>query len=205
VNSIDGRIVGVRVDGNVIPADIVVIAMGPWSYQAKEWFNIPKVEAIKAHSIVFRPKEPATPHALFLDFESKDGTRSDPEVYPRPDGTVYICGQTQYTAVPEDPATITPNEGACEKLIHVGKTISSILIDAEVERKQACFLPISPDDVPLIGVIPGIEGAYIATAHSCWGILNGPATGLCMAELISGQNTSVDLSNFSPKRFLKKK
>jgi len=74
----------------------------------------------------------------------------------------------------------------------------------KVERKQACFLPISNDDIPIIGAIPGVEGAFIATAHSCWGILNGPATGLCMSELISGEDTTVNISIFSPKRFLKK-
>jgi len=179
--------------------------MGPWSYQASAWFTIiPRIEAIKAHSVVLRPKEPVTPHALFLEFESNEGQRSDPEVYPRPDGTVYVCGQSKITIVNEDPATIEPNIGACEMLIHIGKTVSSNLVDAEVERKQACFLPISNDDIPIIGAIPGVEGAFIATAHSCWGILNGPATGLCMSELISGEDTTVNISIFSPKRFLKK-
>lgn len=33
----------------------------------------------------------------------------------------------------------------------------------------------------------------------CWGILNGPGTGACMAELIlEGQASSVDLEPFKP-------
>src|SRR5437773_7643630 len=37
----------------------------------------------------------------------------------------------------------------------------------------------------LIGRVPGVSGAYIATGHSVWGILNAPATGEAMAELIA--------------------
>jgi hypothetical protein len=29
----------------------------------------------------------------------------------------------------------------------------------------------------LIGKVPAVEGAYVATGHSVWGILNAPATG----------------------------
>ena len=37
--------------------------------------------------------------------------------------------------------------------------------------------------------------------HSCWGILNGPATGLVMAELIAeGKASSVDIRRLDPQR-----
>lgn len=39
---------------------------------------------------------------------------------------------------------------------------------AEVLQQQACFLPTSSDGVPVIGRLPGLDNAYIATAHSCW-------------------------------------
>ena len=50
--------------------------------------------------------------------------------------------------------------------------------------RQACFRPVTRDGLPLIGAIPGLAGAYVATGHSVWGILNAPATGEAMAELI---------------------
>ena len=44
--------------------------------------------------------------------------------------------------------------------------------------------------------------AIAAVGHSCWGILNGPATGKAMAELITtGKATCVDLAAFDPARF----
>ena len=34
--------------------------------------------------------------------------------------------------------------------------------------------PCMPDGLPVMGRIPGVEGAYISCAHNCWGILWGP-------------------------------
>ena len=53
----------------------------------------------------------------------------------------------------------------------------------------------------MIGVVPGARGAYVATGHSVWGILNAPATGEAVAELIlDGATQAVDLSPFTPGR-----
>ena len=55
--------------------------------------------------------------------------------------------------------------------------------------------------MPLLGKVPGHDGAYVATGHNVWGILNAPATGEAMAELIvDGAARSVDLAPFNPAR-----
>ena len=60
---------------------------------------------------------------------------------------------------------------------------------------------MTQDGLPLIGAIPGAPGAYVATGHSVWGILNAPATGEAVAELIlDGTTRFVDLSAFDPAR-----
>jgi glycine/D-amino acid oxidase-like deaminating enzyme len=44
-------------------------------------------------------------------------------------------------------------------------------------------------------------GAYVATGHGPWGMLNAPATGLALAELIvDGRALCVDLAPFDPAR-----
>ena len=63
------------------------------------------------------------------------------------------------------------------------------------------------DQIPLIGQITNeCENAYVGTGHTCWGILNGPATGLLLAELIAdGEVTSVrkkEFKKWSPSRKL---
>ena len=82
-------------------------------------------------------------------------------------------------------------------------TLSSSLAALQPQRVQACYRPITEDGLPLLGKVPGVTGAYIATGHSCWGILNAPASGLAMAELIvDGAARSVDLSPFDPQRLM---
>ncbi len=59
------------------------------------------------------------------------------------------------------------------------------------------------DGLPLLGQVAGIEGAYVATGHNVWGILNAPASGEAMAELLlEGAAKSVDLAPFQPGRLL---
>jgi glycine/D-amino acid oxidase-like deaminating enzyme len=81
------------------------------------------------------------------------------------------------------------------------RAMAPVLASAKILPRQACYRPVTRDGMPLIGRIPGVEGAYVATGHSVWGILNAPATGEAMAELIAdGAAHSVDLSPFDPGR-----
>ena len=60
---------------------------------------------------------------------------------------------------------------------------------------------MTQDGLPLIGRVPQSEGLYVATGHNVWGILNAPATGEAMAQLIAdGATRDVDLAPFDPAR-----
>ncbi|GKU98899.1 hypothetical protein SLEP1_g11832 [Rubroshorea leprosula] len=205
----EGRVVSVVLEGGrAIDSEAVVLALGPWSGKFEMLASIFRVSGLKAHSIVLEPKEPdaITPHALFLSYYPSQGGKSmDPEVYPRPTGEVYLCGMSAEAEVPDDPGQISGNPESIQMLKRVAKIVSSHLAEgeAQVKAEQACFLPCTDDGVPVIGEIPGVKGCYVATGHSCWGILNGPATGAAMAELVvDGQASIVDLSRFSPARFV---
>jgi glycine/D-amino acid oxidase-like deaminating enzyme len=116
-----------------------------------------------------------------------------------------VCGMSAEAEVPDDPEQIVGNPESIQVLKRVAGTVSSHLREgeAEVKAEQACFLPCTDDGVPVIGELPGIAGCYVATGHNCWGILNGPATGAAMAELVlDGRATIVDLTRFSPARFV---
>ncbi|CAI0428496.1 unnamed protein product [Linum tenue] len=193
--------------GRVIESDAVVLALGPWCGKFEMLKSIFRVYGLRAHSIVLEPKRPdaITPHALFLSYLPGGGGKPmDPEVYPRPTGEVYVCGMSSEVEVPDDPEQITGDPESIRVLKRVAKTVSSHLAEGEatVKAEQACFLPCTDDSLPVIGEIPGVKGCFVATGHSCWGILNGPATGAAMAELVvDGESSIVDLSRFSPARF----
>ncbi len=197
----NNKITGVKVDGETLEADVVVMTLGPWSHLASKWFKLPQIEGQRAHSIIIQAED-ITPHALFLEYKPSGGLPRSPEVYPRPDGTVYMCGMSDQEPLPESAALVTANDKSCDTLFEISGHVSSALAHGSIAKKQACFLPISPDGLPLVGAIPGPSGAYIATGHSCWGILNAPSTGEAMAELlVDGKASTVDIGPYNPARF----
>jgi glycine/D-amino acid oxidase-like deaminating enzyme len=194
-------VAGVEIGGEVVEGDAVVIAMGPWSILAAEWLPSPAVFGLKGHNLVFETGTKVPTEALFLECREANCAVQTPEVFPRADGTTYVCAISSESPLPVDPARVTPDLGALERLQAMCSELSPVLAAAKILARQACYRPITRDGLPLIGPVPGVDGAYIATGHSVWGILNAPATGEAVAELIiDGAARSVDLSAFDPAR-----
>lgn len=195
------QVIGVLAGGDRIEADAVVIAMGPWSILASQWLALPGVYGLKGHSLVFETGTTVSPDALFLDYREEGGASLAPEVFPRDDGTTYVCGLSGESPLPVDPAAVEPDPGAIDRLQRMCANLSPVLADAPVLSAQACYRPVTQDGLPLMGAIPDAPGAYVATGHSVWGMLNAPATGEAMAELIlDGAARTVDISDFDPGR-----
>jgi glycine/D-amino acid oxidase-like deaminating enzyme len=195
------RVTGVEADGEIIEGDGVVIAMGPWSILAAQWLPLPAVYGLKGHSLVFETGDRVPPEALFLELREAGGIAQSPELFPRSDGTTYVCAISSDSPLPFSPTEVTPDPGAIERLEEICREISPVLASAKILARQACYRPVTRDGLPLIGQVPGVEGAYVATGHSVWGILNAPATGEAMAELITARAAqSVDLRPFDPGR-----
>lgn len=201
VRRADGSAAGVVVDGESVAGDAVVIALGPWSILAAAWLPLPPVFALKGHSLVFETGAKMPAEALFCEYREATGAVQSPELFARSDGTTYVCAISSEAALPLDPAAVGPDPGAIERLEAICSDLSPILAGAKILAQQACFRPIVCDGLPLIGRIRGVAGAYVATGHSVWGILNAPATGEAIAELIvAGDARSTDLSPFDPGR-----
>ena len=93
------------------------------------------------------------------------------------------------------------DDAACDTLARAAGRVSTVLAAARITRRQACYRPVTDDGLPLIGRVPGVTGAYVATGHGPWGMLNAPATGLALAELITdGAAATLDLRAFDPAR-----
>lgn len=204
------RIRGVELeDGSIVEASKVVIACGPWTETARSWFpivldeKIPEITGVKCHSILVKSPK-VLQEAVF--FESDEGTHLGDaalEVYPRPDGDAYVNGfEGDEVVVKEEPGKEAIEPEAVKNLQDaMGKT-TSLLEDVDAHTQQVCYWPETPDNLPIIDRISGMEGAYLACGHSVWGILQGPITGKAMAELIvDGESTIVDLTPFQLNRF----
>jgi glycine/D-amino acid oxidase-like deaminating enzyme len=191
---------GVEIEGEIFAADAVVIAMGPWSILAAAWLPLPAVFGLKGHSVVLRTEEKIPAEALFLEYE-EGGIAHSPEVFPRADGTTYVCAISSETPLPENPAAVAPDPGAIERLEAMCARFSPALAGAKILVRQACYRPVTRDGLPLIGAVPGLSNVFVATGHGVWGILNAPATGEAVSELIlDGAARNIDLARFDPGR-----
>ncbi|CAF2707206.1 unnamed protein product [Rotaria sp. Silwood2] len=200
-----------------IEADIFILAMGPWTYQASPWFRdtmifkekishqLDVIGGVKAHSIVFKGNQPTEPYAFFLAYQSNDGDALDPEIYPRPNGDIYVCGFSEHHTqnLPNSGNSVTINENNCERLRQIAVQVASTLENSNVEIKQACYLPQSNDGIPIIGRLHGLNNVYVAAGHGCWGILNSLATGAQLTQLILKGEVSPFLKQCDPGRFFR--
>jgi glycine oxidase len=74
------------------------------------------------------------------------------------------------------------------------------LADTPQLEAWAGLRPATPDGLPLLGALSAPLNHFIATGHYRDGILLAPATAHLMAQLLSGESSSVDLTPFHPTR-----
>jgi glycine/D-amino acid oxidase-like deaminating enzyme len=192
---------GVEVDGRLIEADAVVVAMGPWSVLAAGWIELPPVYGQRSPSIVYDTGKDVPAEALFLDYHDEDGSVVTVEVFPRADGSTHVSAFSSAAPLPLDPAHVAPDAEAIARLETICERLSPAFRTDRIVARQACFRPLAEDGLPLIGKVAQFDGAYVATGHNVWGILNAPATGEAMAELIAdGVSRTTDLAPFDPAR-----
>jgi len=212
----DGSVQGVvlRNEADPVPCDCLVVAMGPWSGPlGEDWFDIPvPMEGIKSTSIVYHENEAVrqNPFALFCQ---EDSNGCHLEVYPRPNGDVYVCGcgGSDYVSGDRlrrggdcaDPEKIQANPQRVKAASASLRAMAPDVARGEPDVAQACMRPCPPDGLPIMGSVPGTQGtAFLNCGHNCWGILWGPVSGLLMSELIlEGRCSTCSISAFSPERF----
>ena len=75
------------------------------------------------------------------------------------------------------------------------------LKDMHIIRAFAGLRPYTPDGLPILGTVEGIEGFVMAAGHEGDGVALSPATGALIAELIDRGTTHISLDEFALSRF----
>ena len=75
------------------------------------------------------------------------------------------------------------------------------LKEINVIRVMAGLRPYTPDGLPLLGWVDGLEGFFMAAGHEGDGIALSPVTGKVVSDLICDGSTFVDMMPFDPNRF----
>ena len=83
-----------------------------------------------------------------------------------------------------------------------GARILPALQDRRPAQQWAGLRPGSPDGLPILGPLPGMNDLWLATGHYRNGILLGPITGQIMADWIEQGDPGLDPTPYLPDRFL---
>jgi glycine/D-amino acid oxidase-like deaminating enzyme len=142
-----------------IACNDIIFAAGPWTSQVVQSLGIRPhlpITNLPGHSVLIRPRssEAICPTAVFASIyglndkvSSSQQTTGSPEIFPRPDGTVYIAGENNAKEMPERPGEVEElvDASIAERLIRAAGYVSSALSEGTVEAKQvrahmfACF------------------------------------------------------------------
>ena len=189
-----GRVVSVSTPDETIETPCVVIAAGPWSglVGALAGVDLP-IQPIRRQIAVTAPVANLRSDFPFvIDF-----SRS---LYFHREGNGILTGMSNNNEPPgfdtrvDDDWRLTHIEAAIERL--------PLLADAEIAAEWAGLYEVTPDDQPILGRIPGIEGVVCCAGFSGHGLMHGPASGLLMAEeILDGRAHTIDIDTLRFGRF----
>lgn len=167
----------------------LLLAAGPWSSALGQMLNfrVP-VSPLKGQILRLAVPGPFCP----VGFSDSHGNY----LSPRADGQVWI-GTTEETVGFASSITVP----AREQILRQARSFCSRVDRAEVLVQTACLRPVTPDGLPLIGPVPGLDGAWICGGHGRAGILLGPISARELCARIQGHAGSLDLAPFIPGRF----
>ncbi len=196
-----GKVTAVRHTGGAIPCKHVVICMGAWSDIASEWLDYPvPVRPLKGETLRVRHPE---------EFPLKVSRPTGGGATPRRDGLLMTgaTGASRFSDRPEGIMKLEldfePTAAGFEQMIAPSLYVLPCLKEAELVYHLAGPRPLSADGMPIIGPVPGLEGAYVATGHRNKGIHFSALTGRIIRDFIAtgSAETINPLNTFLTERF----
>lgn len=173
-----GRVAGVETaGGRRIDAPNVVVAGGAWSPAFGDALGVELPVGPRRGQLAHL----AVPGADTRSWPIVSGFR-DHYLVPWPDGRV-VAGATREPDAGFDPRTTA---AGIETVLSEGLRVAPGLGSATVTDLRVGLRPVSADGRPVLGRVPGVEGAYLATGHGPVGLTLGPYSGKLVAEAVVG-------------------
>ena len=189
-----GRVVSVATPQGKIQTRTVVNAAGPWAA------TIGHMVEVKLPIQPFRRQYFMTD--VFADLPERLPMVIDfrTHFYFRREGPGILLGMTD---VGEPPSFNTAVDwGFLEATVQQATHRCPVLERATIKQAIAGLYDTTPDDNPILGRIPDIEGFICAAGFSGHGFMHAPATGLLIAELIlDGEARTIDINPLTFTRF----
>ncbi|MCL9780732.1 FAD-dependent oxidoreductase [Vibrio sp. S4M6] len=184
------RVVAVNTSMGTLRCNMVINAAGSWAEKICQWATgmpLP-VFPVKGQVIVSE-RLPKLLNGCI--------TTSDCYIAQKDNGEILIGSTT------EEKGYDTTNDVRLLRQLALGAQKSlPILKTMNIKRCWTGLRPGSPDELPILGPMPGIEGYLNACGHFRTGMLTSAITGQLLNEVARGKPTSLDISPFLYQRFL---
>ena len=185
-----GRVTGVQLGrGEIIAAETVVLAMGPWSQRVAAWLDL-KIPVYPARGEILELKVPDPQLKTSL---SHNGMY----LVPKADGAT-LAGTTYET---DSGFANHATAAGLEVIMNASLQLAPSLEEAQVANHISGLRPASKDGLPLIGPVPGWQGVYIVTGHDRKGMGLSLISTRIVADLIVKGHSPVSIDVFDPGRF----
>ncbi|KAB8172291.1 FAD-dependent oxidoreductase [Lysobacter maris] len=189
-----GRRVRVETAQGAVQARDVVVATGAWSPQRADAFGVPMLKRVlqpgKGYSITYSRPARVPRRPLVLHERSVCVTVWDQGF--RLGSTMEFSGYD--TSL--NPRRLAALERGAAEYLHDP-------VGPQVQERWYGWRPMSRDDVPVIGAVPGRDGLWLATGHGMMGVSMSAATAQLLADLMAGRTPALDPAPFRMERFVR--
>lgn len=185
----NGVATGVRVEGETIAAERVLVATGVWSKPLARalGINVPLESERGYHLELFEPS--VMPRAPTMVAAGKF-------VATPMEGRIRLAGIIEFGGLDAPPSR------APFRLLEDSIRAAMPGLTWGETREWMGHRPATADSLPLVGPVPAVEGAFLGFGHHHIGLTSGPKTGRLLAQLMAGKRLNVDISPLAPSRFV---
>ncbi|MFN8538969.1 MAG: FAD-dependent oxidoreductase [Thermomicrobiales bacterium] len=188
----EARVAGVRVAGQEMPADAVIIAGGAWSNALGDALGLRLPIYPQRGQILHLD----VPGVLTSNWPVITGAYSH-YILAFPESRV-VAGATREHDSGYD---YRMTAGGVREALGEALRVAPGLATATLHEVRIGLRPTSTDGLPIMGQLPGLDNAYIATGHGASGLTLGPYSGSAVADLAVGKSIAIDLAPFAATRF----
>jgi hydrogen cyanide synthase HcnC len=182
------RIVGVEVGTEFLPCGTVVNAAGSWAGELAATAGLELPVFPVRGQIVLTETMPPTLNACL--------STSACYVLQKSHGEVLIGSTTEHSGFD---VSVTP-EGIRSMCRGAARAVP-LLREVRIKRVWAGLRPGTPDELPILGPVKGLEGYVNATGGFRTGIVASPLTGRVVAQWVSGEKLCYPCETFVMDRF----
>jgi sarcosine oxidase subunit beta len=181
-----GAVARVHSRAGTIDTPRVIVAAGAWSagVGALAGVQIP-IKPIRRQIAVTAPIAGLrTDFPFVIDFSRA--------LYFHREGNAILTGMSNRNEVASFDTTVDE----AWRLNHLEQALQRLplLADADIAAEWAGLYEVTPDDSPILGPVPSVDGLYVCAGFSGHGLMHGPAAGLLMAEeLLDGRAHTINI------------